>query len=111
MPRGGRRRGAERKPGSLNKRTAESVKAMGGVGERASAVLIAPSPALPAESIRNAARLQGLLGACEGVLESISRPMLPPLAHGREFILNLRAQQTSVKEPAVDATGNGERDT
>jgi hypothetical protein len=97
--------------------------------------------------IRNAARLllsafcagQGLLGACKGVLESISRPMLyafarepewegldshrsrlpgtmsrmggQPLAHGREFSLNLRAQQASVEEPAVDAAGNGERDT
>jgi hypothetical protein len=35
MPRGGRRPGAGRKPGSLNKRTIEAVKHMGPVGERA----------------------------------------------------------------------------
>jgi hypothetical protein len=35
MARGGRRPGAGRRPGQLNKRTIEAVKAMGPVGERA----------------------------------------------------------------------------
>jgi hypothetical protein len=39
--RGGRRPGAGRKPGQLNKRTIEAVKFMGPVGDRAIAVLIA----------------------------------------------------------------------
>ena len=40
MARGGRRPGAGRKPGQLNKRTIEAVKFMGPVGERAIAVLV-----------------------------------------------------------------------
>jgi hypothetical protein len=40
MPRGGRRPGAGRKPGQLNKRTIEAVKTMGPVGERAIGVLV-----------------------------------------------------------------------
>jgi hypothetical protein len=40
MPHGGRRAGAGRKPGSLNKRTIEAVKTMGLVGERAIGVLV-----------------------------------------------------------------------
>jgi hypothetical protein len=38
--RGGRRAGAGRKPGQLNKRTIEAVKHMGPVGERAIGVLV-----------------------------------------------------------------------
>jgi hypothetical protein len=38
--RGGRRPGAGRKPGQLNKRTIEAVKFMGPVGERAIGVLV-----------------------------------------------------------------------
>jgi hypothetical protein len=38
--RGSRRSGARRKPGQLNKRTIEAVKAMGPVGERAIGVLV-----------------------------------------------------------------------
>jgi hypothetical protein len=40
MARGGRRPGAGRKPGQLNKRTIEAVKFMGPVGERAIGVLV-----------------------------------------------------------------------
>jgi hypothetical protein len=40
MPRGGRRPGAGRKPGQLNGRTIDAVKAMGPVGERAIGVLV-----------------------------------------------------------------------
>jgi hypothetical protein len=40
MPRGGRRPGAGRRPGQLNKRTIEAVKHMGPVGERAIGVLV-----------------------------------------------------------------------
>ncbi len=40
MPRGGRRAGAGRKPGSLNKRTIEAVKTIGPVGERPIRVLV-----------------------------------------------------------------------
>jgi hypothetical protein len=40
MARGGRRPGAGRRPGQLNKRTVEAVKFIGPVGERAIGVLV-----------------------------------------------------------------------
>jgi hypothetical protein len=48
--RGGRRPGAGRKPGQLNKRTIEAVKFMGPVGERAIGVLVSAmeDPSAPA---------------------------------------------------------------
>jgi hypothetical protein len=56
MPRDGRRAGAGRKPGQLNKRTIEAVKFRGPIGERAIGVLVS---AMEDRSVPWSCRIQG----------------------------------------------------